>query len=129
KKVWLILSEAADREIWPKTAFGIAAESKPYLGLFVRRGSCRELARGARTAIRRYKAVEIMSIAGEVCRGKLNREVGSSACGASAGLYNVGERGIGSDLSLQFDRGATVFGASPQDHFAGGRIARRHTIE
>src|SRR5205814_10562669 len=113
----------------PNAAFGIATECIRVLGLVVRRGSWRELAGGARTAIRRYKAVEIMSIAGEVCRCKLSREVGSSACGASAGLYNVGERGIGSDLSLQFDRGATVFGASPQDHFAGGRIARRHTIE
>ena len=124
-----MLGDCTDRGIGLKPAVGIAAEREPDLDLLVRRGSRRELARRARTAVRRHKAIEIMGIAGEVCRGKLNREVGSSACGASAGLYNVGERGIGSDLSLQLDRGATVFGAGPQDHFAGGRIARRHTIE
>lgn len=68
-----------------------------------------------------------MGIAGEVCRGKLHREVGGSAGGAYAGLDNVGEGDIGCDLSLQLDRGATVFGAGLQDDVAGGRIAGRDT--
>jgi hypothetical protein len=70
-----------------------------------------------------------MGIAGEVCRGKFHREVGGSACGARAGLDNVGEGGVGCDLSLQLDRASAVFGARPQDHVAGRRITRRDTVE
>jgi hypothetical protein len=49
----LMLGDCADGGVRPKPPVGIAAESKPHLDLLVRRGSCRELARRARTAVRR----------------------------------------------------------------------------